>query len=41
MMAMHFLLNVENWIFVKANKKIIKSNIASTWVHLVLWLGAG
>jgi hypothetical protein len=41
MMAMHFLLIIENWIYVKANRKIIKSDVAMTWVHPVLWLGAG
>jgi hypothetical protein len=38
---MHFLLNIENWIYVKACKKIIKFDVESTWVHPVLWLGAG
>ena len=38
---MHFLLNIENWIYVKACKKIIKFVVESTWVHPVLWLGAG
>jgi hypothetical protein len=41
MMAMLFLLIIENWIYVKANRKIIKSDVAMTWVHSVLWLGAG